>query len=123
MNYQLAIDAGVEDAFAACYFLDRIEGYDFYIEELVCVDEDTTDSRCYDYASSLCEEEEDVDVDEVYYDLCDEERVCAVFGAMEIKRKLLEFIVNYGINDLHAGNFGYRNGDLSEPVIIDYSGY
>ena len=124
MNYQYAIQEGVEDAFAACYFLDRIEGHDFYIEELVCVDESTTDSACYDYASRIAESERDngneVDDDEIYYDLCDEERIMAIFGAMDIKHRLLDFISKYQINDLHVGNFGYR-GDF--PVIIDYSGY
>ena len=121
-NYQAAIDYGVEECFAACYFLDRIDGHDFYIQEMVDVDEETSENTCYDYARETCEEEDptDDDVWDAYYDFDDYSRVNAIFRLANIKAKLIDFIYEYDIDDLHIGNFGYKG---EKPVIIDYSGY
>lgn len=119
-NYQYAIEEGIEECFAACYFLNRIGGYDFYIQEKVDIDEEAIDSTCYIYASNQCGSNDYEDINELYWDMDDYERVTAVFGGTDFKARLIDFIDNYAINDLHAGNFGYRD---SFPVIIDYSGY
>ena len=41
------------------------------------------------------------------------------YGEAEVE-KLLKFISNQEINDLHSGNLGYLN---DRPVIVDYAGY
>ena len=41
------------------------------------------------------------------------------YGENEIE-KLLKFINDEKINDLHSGNLGYLN---DRPVIVDYAGY
>ena len=35
-------------------------------------------------------------------------------------KSLCDFIVEYGINDLHEENLGFKN---NKPVILDFSGY
>ena len=35
-------------------------------------------------------------------------------------RKFLEFLVRFGINDLHSNNLGYKDG---RPVVFDFAGY
>ena len=119
-NYQRAVIRGIDECFAACYFLDHIGGYDFYIQEKVDVDEETTDSTCYTYASRQCNSDDYDDINELYWDMDDYERIIALFEDSIFKTQLLDFIDTYNINDLHVGNFGYRN---NSPVLMDYSGY
>ena len=38
----------------------------------------------------------------------------------ELFYKFYDFISDYKINDLHAGNWGFYNGTL---VVVDYAGY
>lgn len=45
--------------------------------------------------------------------------VISLYGKKATK-SLCQFVVNHGINDLHASNIGYKN---FRPIILDFSGY
>lgn len=45
--------------------------------------------------------------------------VISLYGK-RVTKKLCEFIKEYGINDLHGSNIGYKN---DRPIILDFSGY
>ena len=123
-NYKKAVEAGVEEGFAACYFLMEYEGAPCYIMEKVSCDEETVESDFYEIGSNKFSDE--MNEDEIY----------SYLGSMdgdEIVDQLLEFYYDEGflkkvniflsqnkINDLHTGNVGYRGEQL---VLTDYSGF
>ena len=126
-NYQSAIDAGLDEFFAADYELCAItpsEKYHFsrkvvfYIQQRADPDEEKVSLTCYNYMSGSDECDEDED-EYVSYD--DYDRLESLF-ADSYKRldKLFAFIKDWDINDLHTGNFGYTPKGLVK--IIDYSG-
>lgn len=130
-NYELATHEHIDNYFAACYFYKEVDGYDFYIQERIDPDEDSISSSCYDYISSRYskdfesiedEDERNYRIDDAFYDMSDEERIYAVFCdyPTDIIDAIVTFISDLDINDLHPGNFGYRE---SRPVIMDYSGF
>ena len=133
-HYEQAANLHLDKNFAACYFFEEVCGYEFYIQEKVFVSEEEVSSHCYDYISNYYnfeeegynEEERNERVYDCMYDMDDEERLYAVFDGVLTGIELdtlITFIQSADINDLHFGNFGYRYGDLGEPVIIDYSGF
>ncbi len=123
-NYKKAVEAGVEEAFAACYFLMEYEGAPCYIMEKVDCDEEAVESDFYEIGSNKLSGE------------MNEEEIYSYLGSMdgvEIVDQLLEsyydedflediniFLSQNEINDLHTGNVGYRGTNL---VFVDYSGY
>jgi len=123
-NYKKAVEAGVEEGFAACYFLMEYEGAPCYIMEKVSCDEETVKSDFYEIGSNKFSGE--MNEDEIY----------SYLGSMdsdEIIDQLLKFYYDEGflkkvniflsqnkINDLHTGNVGYRGTNL---VFVDYSGF
>lgn len=130
-NFKMACETHVDDYFAACYFYKEVYGREFYVQELVDIDEESFSSSCYDYVSSRYskdyEDIEDEDerndrINEIFYDMADEDRIYAIFCDIPTEKitAIVDFIDGMGINDLHTGNFGYR-GD--QPVILDYSGF
>lgn len=117
-NFTRAIEEGLEDFFAASYKLCSFplpkkyslrKVVTFFIQERAEPDEEKTSITCEEYTGS--DENEDIDRLESLFTDCKYKVFC----------KLLEFIDNWGINDLHSGNFGYtKDGKVK---IIDYSGY
>lgn len=123
-NYKKAVEAGVEEGFAACYFLMEYEGAPCYIMEKVNCDEEVVESDFYEIGSNRLSGE------------MSEEEIYNYLGSMdgdEIVDQLLEFYYDEGflkdvytflsqnkINDLHTGNVGYRGANL---VFVDYSGF
>lgn len=123
-NYKKAVEAGVEEGFAACYFLMEYEGAPCYIMEKVSCDEETIEGDFYEIGSNRLSSE------------MDEEEIYSYLGSMdgvEIVDQLLDFYYEEGflkkvniflsqnkINDLHIGNVGYRGTNL---VFVDYSGF
>ena len=123
-NYKKAVEAGVEEPFAACYFLMEYEGAPCYVMEKINCDEQAIESDFYEIGS-----------DKLLGEMSEDE-ICSYLGSMdtdEILDQLLEFYYEAGflreinaflsvnsINDLHTGNLGYRGDKL---VFVDYSGY
>lgn len=124
-NYQDAIIEGVEEFFAASYELCTVTPSEckgllnniyFYIQEKAEPDEEKTSSTCERYINGDCEGS-----DPWYHDHSDTDRLESLFGEDKNFDKLLKFIKEWQINDLHSGNFGYTKDGIAK--IIDYSGY
>lgn len=124
-NYQDAIIEGVGEFFAASYELCTVTPSEckgllnniyFYIQEKAEPDEEKTSSTCERYINGDCESS-----DPWYHDHSDTDRLESLFGEDKNFDKLLKFIKEWKINDLHSGNFGYTKNGIAK--IIDYSGY
>lgn len=123
-NYLAAVKLGLDYFFPYTDFLGEINGVKFFIQEYAVCDNEAISSIWYntlreDYVSEEDEGEDIINekIWEMIYDLEDEQRVLYCFGYEE---KLLNFLEEYRINDLHEGNFGYIGNRL---VIIDFSGF
>lgn len=124
-NYQDAIIEGVAEFFAASYELCTVTPLEckglckniyFYIQEKAEPDEEKTSSTCERYINGDCQDSEPW-----YYNYTDTDRLESLFGEEKNFDKLLKFIKEWQINDLHSGNFGYTKDGIAK--IIDYSGY
>lgn len=127
-NYQDAIAEGIEEFFAASYELCTVTPSEyknlrqtiyFYIQEKAEPDEERTSSTCDKYLASEYDETESED-EPLYYDYTDEDRLQSLFGGCKNFDRLIKFVKDWGINDLHTGNFGYTKDGIAK--IIDYSG-
>ena len=129
--YELACEEGIEEFFAATYFLKNIDDVDVYVQEKVEADEDAVSSSFFEYtlenyfSDRVVENEEDEDKlnDDAWDEansLDNEERIYAMIENYSDARRVVDFASKYQINDLHSGNWGYRD---AQPVLIDYSGY
>ena len=123
-NYKKAVKAGVEEPFAACYFLMEYEGAPCYVMEKINCNEQAIESDFYE-----------IGLDKLSGKMSEDE-IYSYLGSMdtdEILNQLLEFYYEAGflcevndflsinnINDFHTGNLGYRGDKL---VFVDYSGY
>ena len=124
-NYAYAHRAKLTKYFAPCYFYGVIDEIPVYLQRRVEKDDYAISSDCYQFAyNNLPREDEENDddyadriSDYIENDMDDYEVTSAIIGE---NKKLLDFIWNQDINDLHKGNFGYLNG---APVIFDYSGF
>lgn len=130
-HFQSAINAGLDQYFAAMYYVENIDGIEVYAQEKVRADEDSVSSSFFEYTlenyyNKVNYEQEGVTEDEVNdaaweesIGLENEDRIYAMITD-GMAREVVDFIFENDINDLHSGNWGYR-GD--EPVLIDYAGY
>ena len=124
-NYLAAIEKGFNDFFPYTDYLGYFNGIKFFVQEQAYCDNEAISSIWYhaileDYIPEEEDENEYIlneKILDLLYDLEDEQRVSYCFGYNE---KLLDFLDEYCINDLHDGNFGYIDGEI---VIIDFSGY
>lgn len=116
--YQHAKTNGLEECFAKTERIATINGYPIYKQEYVTV---------YNYGESSCHTQQD---EEKINSFCEEEDfyaceknwladVLAYFGET-VFNKLVAFIRQEDINDLHNGNIGYIG---LKPVLMDYSGW
>lgn len=129
-HYVAAGDRGLGEYFAAMEYLGVFEDdVDVYAQEKVEIDEDAVSDSFYQYMSenlfggvdtqecSSSSLNERISEEAEYLE--NEDRIYAMItdGAAE---DLIDFIQYYDINDLHSGNWGYRDG---QPVLIDYAGF
>lgn len=119
-NYVRAVEEDLAHYFPETVFIGEFGGHAFYAQRECECNEDSISREWYD---SLCDRYydrgEEYDCDSIWSEvdnLEDDERVELLFG----DEKLIEFLREYKINDLHEGNFGYRGGF---KVIIDFSGF
>lgn len=116
--YQEAKKYGIEACFAKTEKITTINKYPIYKQEYV---------KVYDYGVSSCHTKQD---EEKVSSFCHKEDfyacecnwladVLAYFGE-QIFNKLIFFIRDNDINDLHNGNIGYIG---TRPVLMDYSGW
>lgn len=125
-NYQYACEWNLEDCFAAMYFLEKVNSIKVYAQERVRIDDDLTSDSFYEYTLQNYYSDEDSDDEDVREnawedsnELDNEDRIYAMVDNLTA-RELVRFTNRYDINDLHSGNWGYRDGD---PVLVDYAGY
>lgn len=127
-NYKAAYDYGVGCFFAPTYIVKELDGVTICIQQRVEVDPDYYEDRFRNYYIEVYDiDEEEDECGDYDLDLDVEEEVDAVFGGQvdcELFDKLLAFIDNHDINDLHEENYGKVRGvDGEHDVIIDFSGY
>ena len=120
--YEKAVKEKLDQFFAPCYFLEKIDELEVYAMAAAEVDAEelysdlyhrlSSEGRSNEEATCILEEVED-----------NSEYVEWLFpyyaGSVDFDR-FLEFLSDEGINDLHSGNIGYIDGNV---VLIDYSGY
>ena len=135
-NYSAAEEIPeIAGCFAWMDFLFEYHGFPIYIMEKVDCDEEEVSSRAYDSSfkwacsqegfieGSKEYEEFSEEFEDRYYDWSMEARMESFLEdewTYQIFKIFQDFCWEHGINDLHAGNFGFRDGFL---VVIDYSGY
>ena len=123
-NYKAACDYGIGCFFAPTYIVKELDGVTICVQQKVEVDPEYYEDKFRNYYIDVWDIDEDEDYD---LDLEVEEEVDAVFGGQvdgELFDKLLAFIDNHDINDLHEENYGKAcDADGEHDVIIDFSGY
>lgn len=127
-NFKKAVNLGLDCYFARTEVFTEIEDVVFYIQEKVTCDVYEIESEMYNYADQICVESRELMEEDEYNDLlwemiqdfdC-ETSLNAVFGESYETQLLIDFCGENRINDLHQGNFGYKN---EFPVIIDFCGF
>lgn len=123
-NYKAACEYGIGHFFAPTYIVKELDGVTICIQQRVEVDPEYYEDKFRNYYIEVYEIDEDEDYD---LNLEVEEEIDAVFGGQvddKLFDKLLAFIDNHDINDLHEENYGkVRGADGEYDVIIDFSGY
>ena len=130
-NYNKAREKNIEEFFAATYYLNEVNAFDFILQERVDMNSNAVEETFTDYASSVYDledfENEDEYNDAVYNmveDMSDEDRVYAMLYDERFNTdisEIINFIENNDINDLHAGNWGFTKDH--HCVMVDFSGY
>lgn len=131
-NYRKAEEKNLQQYFAATYLFSIIDGMYVTIQEAVEVDYGVFSDMFFDSVRSYyskddfnSEEEYNVAVWESAEDLDNDERIYAIFGNKDESNKdidkLVDFIEDNDINDLHSGNWGIAKDGAY--VIMDFSGF
>ena len=119
-NYCLAEEVGLNIYFPETVYIGEFGGRAFYAQRMCECDEDQISSEWFECLRDQYEGwGEECDNDYIWNEvdaLTDDEKVNLFFG----DEKLIDFLSERRINDLHEGNFGYRGGC---KVIIDFSGF
>ena len=139
--YERAVAQGLDWAFAATTYLGRVGNYMFYLAEYCICDEEEFSSSVMNYSCEQWIEENSDDANETrsheelasyYYSHVSEgypdtdDCLSYADGVWGIKgAAVFSFIDHYNINDLHGGNWGYREDCWGNRhlVIVDYGGY
>ena len=123
--FQLSLNCGMDEFFAATYYVCTIQDIPFYVSEKICYNEFNSDE---DYLIS----------DVPYHQLKTTARAIAskyhvfdmpiediiptlVYGGQEIVEQLFGFCRKYRVNDLHSANYTVLPDGFLK--IFDYSGY
>lgn len=120
IRFQWAKNEKVEKCFLETEYICSIDGYPIYIQQLATpytsLECDNTEFREDELkkTSKICETN--------YLKCFNVDWLTDVreYYGEAFLIKLLNFVKNYGISDLHNGNLGYID---NRPVIIDYAGY
>ena len=146
MVYKKAIDENISSYFAHTYYVGTIDNIAITIQECVDVDCDFNEDVSYNRISKLIDEgelqydydcyvEENKDNGWSYCTLSEyrRDRIESMQEEDEIfieafveneAEKVIRFLNDYTINDIHQANFGFRDtNDLNTFVLIDFSGF
>lgn len=107
--YEKACEADLENYFAATYYVDEINGVKVFIQEKAMNNEDEVMDSFYSYTESSFDKR-DFETEDDFYDaiwdevdcLEDEDRIHAMVGFEKDVCKLIRFIRENHINDLHS---------------------
>lgn len=119
--YKAAVEAGVEGAFAECFYADEWFDIPFYFMETVVINDDEVLEEA---ASNTMSRDDTLTYDEVWEELADVsgQDYTLVKAFITEEDELTNFLWSNRINDLHCQNFGWSL-DTGLPVMCDYSGY
>lgn len=125
-TYQKAVEAGYENIFAKCYKLSDYRGIPMLLMERIDVDEEENAGICNQTLENMYQED-GYDEEEIYdslqgYSYGGSDMVEVYLGT-KYGDAFTEWCDEIGLRDVHSGNFGFRNGDYSQPVICDYASY
>ena len=117
--YKKAEKAHIEKAFAKTQFIGEVAGHPIYMQQrvdpfyrhIIDKDESSSDTSSTAY---ICKKH-----NYSRFNLVWQTDVINYYGEAFFHR-LMNFIKEEEINDLHRGNLGYLNG---RPVLLDYSGF
>lgn len=125
-TYAQAVKDGYDEAFAKCYKLAEYRGIPMLLMEQVDCNEEQNHEIVYEtiYSSYL---EDGMDEDEAEervndYDIGDSDSVMEFFN-LKYGEDFTDWCDEMGLRDVHGANFGFRDNDFSQPVIIDYASY
>ena len=120
-RFQAALDEEVDECFVETIYIGSVNHYPIYAQELV---------EMYDYSEHDFENSNKADELEKTSSLCKSNKVqcfhtnwltdARKYYGEDFLIKLLKFIDNYCISDLHSGNLGYICG---RPMIVDYASF
>lgn len=133
--YEAAEEKGLGQYFAWTHYICDYQNRAVYAMEYLDCDEEDISDKSSDYCWKLYCEDNNVDTDEDDWDIRDEfwdsynDASDQTYGVVRYISSMIsakdaialdQFIWDNDINDLHDGNFGYRNKEI---VICDYAGY
>lgn len=120
-RFQAALDEEVDKCFVETIYIGSVNNYPIYAQELV---------EMYDYSEHNFKNSNKADELEKTSSLCKSNKVqcfhtnwltdARKYYGEDFLIKLLKFIDNYYISDLHSGNLGYICG---RPIIVDYASF
>lgn len=132
-NYKRAVELGVEMFFPYTYLYGKIDGINIIYQEKIDYSVDEAWSRqnvkeTRDLIHSISIQDiistrERFNLkNDSYQRIIDTTWLAFVLAlySTEVINKLINFIQEKQINDLHGGNLGYKN---NKPIIFDFSGY
>ena len=132
-NYNKAVELGIEMFFPKTYLFCRIDGINIVYQEKIdysvdesweCQDQDKTYNLVHSMSiKDIISTRDRFNIEGDKYNRSIDAVWVAFVVALyskEIIDKLINFIHERKINDLHTGNLGYKN---NKPVILDFSGY
>ena len=131
--YEKAVECGLASHFAWCDCLGEYDGRNVYVMERLDCNENMFEDLTYTWRYESYCEEKNLDPDDersrqkyshYFWDFyCDDDLVLEWFLSQfseKISSQVRAFINRWQINDIHAGNMGYRG---SQPVLCDYAGF
>jgi hypothetical protein len=114
--YEYLKDSEIGSLLVPTVFIGKVNGLELYAQPKVEVfnyDKHSPSDKSYNTAEDLGWHECTADDDDVVASFVE------YFGVDEAER-ILDYLDEEGIRDIHSGNFGYLNGAL---VLFDYCGY
>lgn len=116
--YHAACEHGVDNFFAGTFYIGEYCGHPIYVSEF----RNNYKSTYYDFHNNPSNGVDELCKEYDYIPLAKSDISAMIkFVGIEMVRKLLSFIEEFDINDLHNGNLGTTSDGM--VCIIDYSNY
>lgn len=119
--YNKAKENGVEVCFAETRLLGFVDGHPIYTQPLATIYSDyyTSSRKTHTLEEKISTKEACKRIDGWCFNV-DWLTDFILFFGDDMFQNFMNFIKEYGVDDLHNGNVGYVDG---VPVLVDYSGY